>query len=142
MLAEAGRNDRVDAIVVESTHTTAANAAQVRLDQAGYPLAVPGSWAIMFGSLLRTGEDVSSADPVQAVERLDGRPLLVIHAGADATISANDDEELAAAAEGRRNADRASGLHRCRPRAGDRGVPRGVRCTGARLPERALAPAS
>jgi uncharacterized protein len=100
VLAEAGRDDRVDAIIVESTHTTAANAARVRVERAGYPLAMPGSWAILFGSLLRTGEDVSSADPVQAVERLDGRPLLVIHAGADATIDADDDEELATAAEG------------------------------------------
>ena len=42
----------------------------------GYPLALPASWATLLGSLISTGEDVSSADPVQAVDRLDERPVL------------------------------------------------------------------
>ena len=97
-LSEADRDERVVAIIIESTHASLANAAQARLERSGYPLALPASWAILLGSLVRTGEDVSSADPVQGVERLDERPLLIIHAGADRSIGPNDAEELLAAA--------------------------------------------
>jgi len=97
-IGEADHDERVDALVIESTHATLANAAQARLEGSGYPLALPGSWAILLGSLVRTGEDVSSADPVQGVQRLDDRPLLIINGGADASIGANDADELFAAA--------------------------------------------
>ena len=98
VLAEADRDERVVALIIESTHASLANAAQARLERSGYPLALPASWAILLGSLIRTGEDVSSADPVQAVERLDERPLLIIHAEADTSIGPNDEDELLAAA--------------------------------------------
>lgn len=97
-LAEADRDERIVAVIAESTHASLANAAQARLERSGYPLALPASWAILLGSLMRTGEDVSSADPVQGVERLDDRPLLLIHAGADNSIGPSDAEELLAAA--------------------------------------------
>ena len=97
-LAEADRDDRVDAVIIESTHATLANAAQARLEEGGYPLALPGSWAILLGALMRTGEDVSSADPIQAVERLDDRPLLLIHGGQDRSIGPGAADELLAAA--------------------------------------------
>jgi uncharacterized protein len=97
-LAEADRDERVDALIIESTHATLARAAQARLERAGYPLAMPGSWAILLGTLIRTGEDVSSVDPIQAVERLDDRPLLLIYGGADDSIGPSDGDELAAAA--------------------------------------------
>jgi pimeloyl-ACP methyl ester carboxylesterase len=98
VLSEADRDERVVAIIIESTHASLANAAQARLERSGYPLALPASWAILLGSLVRTGEDVSSVDPVQGVERLDERPLLIIHAGADRSIGPNDADELLAAA--------------------------------------------
>ena len=97
-LAEADRDERVDALIVESTHATLANAAQARLEIAGYPLAMPGSWAILLGSLMRTGEDVSSVDPVQGVVRLDDRPLLLIHGAGDTAIGATAADDLYAAA--------------------------------------------
>ena len=97
-LAEAAGDSRVDAVLIESVHATLAEAAQARLERAGYPLALPGSWAILLGSLIRTGEDVSAADPIQTIERLDDRPLLLIHGGADTAIGADDADELAAAA--------------------------------------------
>jgi uncharacterized protein len=99
VLAEAGDDERVDALIVESTHATLANAAQARLEGSGYPLAMPGSWAILLGTLIRTGEDVSAVDPIQTVERLDDRPLLLIHAGRDASIGPDDAESMLAAAE-------------------------------------------
>ncbi|MDQ4036468.1 MAG: alpha/beta hydrolase [Chloroflexota bacterium] len=98
-LAEADRDDRVDAIIAESTHATLANAAQARLDRSGYPLSMPGSWAILLGALMRTGEDISAVDPIKSVERLDERPLLLIHGGADDSIGRDDAELLRAAAE-------------------------------------------
>jgi len=98
VLAEADRDDRIDAVIVESTHATLAEAAQARLDEKGYPLSLPASWAILLASLIRTGEDVSAVDPVLSVTRLDDRPLLIVHAGADTAIGPNDGDELAAAA--------------------------------------------
>ncbi|MGH2417229.1 MAG: alpha/beta hydrolase [Candidatus Limnocylindria bacterium] len=97
-LAEAGRDARVDALVIESTHATLANAAQARIDRAGYPLSLPASWAVLLGSLIRTGEDLTSVDPVLSVERLDGRPVLLIYGGADTSIGANDGDDMLAAA--------------------------------------------
>jgi fermentation-respiration switch protein FrsA (DUF1100 family) len=99
VLNEADDDERIDAVIVESTHATLANATQARLDRSGYPLSLPGSWAILLGTLIRTGEDVSSADPVQAVERLDERPVLIISGGQDGSIGANDADDLLAAAE-------------------------------------------
>ena len=58
----------------------------------------PASWAILLGALIRTGEDVSSVDPIQSVEDLDDRPLLLVYGGADLSIGPTDAEELAAAA--------------------------------------------
>lgn len=97
-LAEAIRDDRVDALVIESTHATLANAIQARLDRAGYPLSMPGSWAILLGGLVRTGEDASSVDPLQAVTRLEGRPLLLVYGGADDAIGPNDATDMRDAA--------------------------------------------
>jgi uncharacterized protein len=97
-LNEADDDERIDALVIESSHATLANAAQARLDQGGYPLSLPGSWAVLLGTLMRTGEDVSAADPIQAVERLDGRPLLLINGGLDDSIGPNDAADMLAAA--------------------------------------------
>jgi len=90
---------RVDALILESTHATIANAAEARLEKAGYPLALPGSWAILLGGLVRTGLDISSADPVQAVARLGQRPLLLISGSADDTIGKTDAQDLFAGAQ-------------------------------------------
>ena len=97
-LNEADDDERIHAVIVESTHATLANAAQARLERSGYPLAMPGSWAILLGTLVRTGEDVSAADPVQAIERLDERPVLLISGGQDRSIGPNDADDLLTAA--------------------------------------------
>lgn len=97
-LAEAARDSRIDAILIESVHATLAEAAQARMERAGYPLALPGSWAILLGALIRTGEDVSAADPLQTIVRLNDRPVLIIHAGADTSLGADDGDQLEAAA--------------------------------------------
>jgi len=93
-LVEAAGDDRVDAVIVESTHATLANAVQARLEAGGYPLSIPGNWAALLGALLRTGVDMSSADPLQAITRLDDRPVLIITGGHDQSIGSNDAEAL------------------------------------------------
>jgi uncharacterized protein len=109
-LNAADDDERIDAVIIEATHATMANAAKARLDAAGYPLSLPGSWAILLGALVRTGEDVSSADAVQAVTRLDERPVLIVSGGADDTIGDNDAQDLLAAAE---DAGSRAELHVC-----------------------------
>ena len=94
----AAGDSSIDAVIIDSTHATLANAIGARLTQAGYPIELAGSWAILLGGLLRTGQDMTSADPVQAVARLGERPLLVIEAGADGSVPPDDAEAIAAAA--------------------------------------------
>jgi hypothetical protein len=96
-LNEAVTDDRVVALALDSTHGTLANAIQARLERQGYPLSLPGAWAILFGGLVRTGQDMSSADPVQVAERYGERPLLVINAGLDDSLGHGDAGEIAAA---------------------------------------------
>ncbi|MDP9251251.1 MAG: alpha/beta hydrolase [Chloroflexota bacterium] len=89
---------RIEALILDSTHATLANALQAHLERAGYPLSLPGAWAILLGGLLRTGEDMTAADPVQAVERYGARPLLILVGGRDDSIGPNDGTDLEAAA--------------------------------------------
>ena len=110
VLNEIGDDERIDAVIVEATHATMANAAQARLEDAGYPLSLPGSWAILLGTLMRTGEDVSSADAVQTISGLDDRPVLLISGGRDNSIGENDATDLLAAAE---EATSSAELHIC-----------------------------
>ena len=98
-LNEADIDERIDAVIIESTHATMAHAIQARLEQAGYPLSVPGSWAVLLGTLARTGQDISSADAVQAIARLDDRPVLIVSGGRDDAIGEHDAADLLAAAE-------------------------------------------
>lgn len=97
-LNEAIADDRVDALILESTHATLANALQARLDRARYPLSLPGAWSILLGSLIRTGQDVSAVDPVQRVQVYRSRPLLILVGGQDDAIGRTDGQDLQAAA--------------------------------------------
>lgn len=89
---------RIDALVLDSTHATLTNTIETRLQGQGYPLTVPGYWAIVVGSWLRTGVLVHAADPVNAVDDLGHRPLLVLQGGRDLQQGAENAEALVAAA--------------------------------------------
>ncbi len=97
-ISEAASDQRVTTVVLDSTHATLANAMQARLQRDGYPLALPGAWSILLGGLLRTGEDMSAADPVQAIARYGQRPVLIVAAGNDHAVGPNDAADLLAAA--------------------------------------------
>jgi pimeloyl-ACP methyl ester carboxylesterase len=96
---EARADSRVRAVVLDSTHAKLANALQARLDRQGYPLSLPASWAILLGGLMRTGQDMSAADPLLAVEAYGERPLLLVSGGRSSDlIGPHDADELLAAA--------------------------------------------
>jgi fermentation-respiration switch protein FrsA (DUF1100 family) len=92
-------DERVDALILDSTHATLANALQARLERAGYPLAVPAAWSILLGGLIRTGQDMSAVDPVQVIERYGERPVLIIAGARDDAVGRDDAQELLAAAQ-------------------------------------------
>jgi pimeloyl-ACP methyl ester carboxylesterase len=94
---EAADDERVAAIILDSTHATLVSALEAQLASRGFPLALPGSWSILLGGLLRTGEDLSVADPVQAIARIGDRPVLIVTAGQDEAVGPRDGEELMAA---------------------------------------------
>ena len=85
-------------------------------------------------SLVRTGEDVSAVDPVQTVERLDERPLLIIYAGQDGSIGPDDAEAILAAAEAAGSPAELQVCADCRPRRVQPDLPGGLCRLGARLP--------
>ncbi|TMB58082.1 MAG: alpha/beta fold hydrolase [Chloroflexi bacterium] len=93
----ADTDSRIEALVLDSTHATLANAIEAHLALSGYPLALPGAWAILLGGLLRTGEDMTAADPVQAVERYGSRPVLILVGGMDDSIGPHDGTDIATA---------------------------------------------
>jgi pimeloyl-ACP methyl ester carboxylesterase len=99
-IGEAAGDPRVTALILDSSHATLANALQARLERTGDRLGLPGAWAILLGGLLRTGEDLSAADPVQAMAAYGSRPVLLISGGRDDAIGSHDAQDLLAAAQG------------------------------------------
>lgn len=80
---EARHDPRVRALALDSMHTRLSYQFEQRLRQAGHP-PYPGTWAIFAGAFMRTGGlDLGRADPIDAIDDLVGRPLLVTHGTAD-----------------------------------------------------------
>lgn len=96
---EAAGDDRVSAVILDSTHATLVGSLQAQLQHEGYPLALPGAWSILLGGLLRTGEDMSVADPIQSIGRIGERPLLIVEAGKDDAVAPGDTADLVKAAK-------------------------------------------
>lgn len=82
-LAEAVDDQRVRALVLDSMHARMATGiARGIVRDTIYP-AFPSQPASFFGAWLRTGVDLSSADPVDMIGRLGDRPVLLTHGSAD-----------------------------------------------------------
>jgi fermentation-respiration switch protein FrsA (DUF1100 family) len=96
---EAATDERVSAVILDSTHATLVSALQAELASQGLPLALPGAWSILLGGLLRTGEDLSLADPVQSITHVGDRPVLIVSAGKDEGVGPTDASELVTAGQ-------------------------------------------
>ena len=83
VLAAAARDQRIRAVLLESTHasliTSGGNIAE---NEHGYP-AQPTGWAISAGASWRIGQDVTAIDPERTIGELGDRPVLLIHGTAD-----------------------------------------------------------
>jgi pimeloyl-ACP methyl ester carboxylesterase len=82
-LAEAGGDERISALVLDSMHAQlvllAGNIAET---ENGYP-SVPTSWAVTIAASIRLWVDVTSVDPVRTIAGLGNRPVLLLHGTAD-----------------------------------------------------------
>ncbi len=82
-LALAAGDPRVDAVVLDSVHRSLVDNLEQRLAAGGHP-AYPATWAILLGAQVRTGVDLTGADPIRTIDSYGRRPLLFIHGTADA----------------------------------------------------------
>lgn len=105
-------DQRVVALILDSTHDRLATAMVARIHNAGYPLGEVGYLAIALGTWIRTGENVLSEDPIEALPALVDRPVLLLQGGSDIDVPPASADRMAAAA-------RAAGvdleLHVCAP---------------------------
>lgn len=98
-LATAALDERIDGVVVDSTHASFVTVLERRLAvEEGHP-PQPGALAIALGAWVRSGHDLRSVDPAKTVSSLGQRPLLIVH-GSDGVIDVPDQsaEVIAAAA--------------------------------------------
>jgi pimeloyl-ACP methyl ester carboxylesterase len=93
------RDPRVDALILESTHDRLSSAMAARIRNAGYPFGEVGFYAIVLGTWLRTGVNVLSADPIDAIVEMGSRPVLLIHGGGDTDAPTVGATRMFAAAE-------------------------------------------
>jgi len=94
----AAHDPRVDALILDSTHSSLTVPMANRIELDGYPFGQIGAMAGVAGAFIRTGVDVTREDPVDAIAELGTRPVLLLHAGADDTIPLADAEVMRDAA--------------------------------------------
>ncbi|MGH2463527.1 MAG: alpha/beta hydrolase [Candidatus Limnocylindria bacterium] len=88
----------VQALLLDSSPASVASSAERRIVNANYPLALPASWAVILGTLFRTGVDVTAADPIINIDNVGSVPVLILQGGADLAIDPTSADQLAAAA--------------------------------------------
>jgi pimeloyl-ACP methyl ester carboxylesterase len=84
VLAVAVDDQRIRALVLDSMHARIATGIARGIERDTSFPAFPSQPASFFGARLRTGVDLSSADPIDMIGRLRDRPVLLIHGSADA----------------------------------------------------------
>ena len=90
----AADDERVDALILDSTHSSLVVPLANRIERDGYPFGQVGAAAAVAGAFIRTGIDVTRDEPIGAIDELGTRPVLILHAGADETIPLADAEGL------------------------------------------------
>ncbi|HEV7200314.1 MAG TPA: alpha/beta hydrolase [Candidatus Limnocylindria bacterium] len=88
----------VQALILDSTPASVADATRMHIEAMGLPLALPASWAVMLGTLFRTGIDVTAADPAITIDDVGRVPVLIIQGSADRAIAADSATIIARAA--------------------------------------------
>jgi pimeloyl-ACP methyl ester carboxylesterase len=79
---EARHDPRIEALTLDSMHTRIVYQFEQRLKANGHP-AYPGTWAVFFGTWVRTGLDFGAADPIDALPDMGRRPILLTHGTKD-----------------------------------------------------------
>ena len=88
----------VQALVLDSTPGSVADATERRIAGQGYPLSLPASWAIMLAALFRTGVDITAADPIVGIDDIGSVPVLILQGSDDRQIAPDTAQQLAARA--------------------------------------------
>ena len=96
VLLATGAEPEVAAVWEDSSYADLPSAIDAELSRSGYPtfLAVGG----VLAARLISGDDLTSYSPLDAVARLDGRPLYITHGTADTRLSVDYGHRLEAAA--------------------------------------------
>jgi uncharacterized protein len=81
-LALAPTDSRVQALILDSVYARSETVVAQSVATAGHP-PYPATWAILLGSWIRTGHDIGSMNPIDALPSLGGRPILLLHGTAD-----------------------------------------------------------
>lgn len=91
-------DQRVEALILDSTHDRLRTAMVARIGNAGYPFGEVGYLAIALGSWIRSGENVLASDPIDAIVRLGSRPVLLLQGGSDRDVPPASADRMAGAA--------------------------------------------
>jgi uncharacterized protein len=94
----AAADPRIDGLILDVTHSRLRVPMVNRIRDAGYPFGEVGYLAIWLGTWMRTGVDVFSEEPIDAIQHLGERPVLLVSGGQDTTIPPSDTEAMRAAA--------------------------------------------
>jgi pimeloyl-ACP methyl ester carboxylesterase len=85
VLAAAASDQRLRAVLLESTHASAVTSGgNVIENDRGFP-AQPTGWATITAVSMRIGADVAAVDPARTIGQMGSRPVLLIHGTADRT---------------------------------------------------------
>lgn len=94
----AAADPRIDGLILDVTHSRLRVPMVNRIRDAGYPFGEVGYLAIWVGTWMRTGVDVFSNEPIDAIQHLGERPVLLVAGGQDTTIPPSDTDAMRAAA--------------------------------------------
>lgn len=87
-LARARTDGRIEAVIADSAHARWQTLLEREIERTPVLLelhqpAYPGAWAVSLGIWARTGDDISSVDPIDSLAALGDRPILILHGTAD-----------------------------------------------------------
>jgi dipeptidyl aminopeptidase/acylaminoacyl peptidase len=94
-LIATGEEPRVAAVWEDSSYADLDVAVQAELARHGYPAFLRYGGYVM--ARVRSGDDLLGLSPLQAVSKLDGRPIFITHGSADTRLSPSYAADLTAA---------------------------------------------